>query len=253
MKYLILFFVIMSKCLSIAGANGSGGANSLGGKMIESYIKEPNKLRGYSMFYVQLNILKNKSPDLYAVLSEGLSNSTWYFIPGSLKELSINVTGIPFGSDQTAIQVFKTREIWVDQNKYDSLESDNERATAIAHEALLAGLNSFLKKRHKEVILGAGVVNEPYSDEYFVFRTGETMPDIKSIIRPTASMIMSPNLTEMKPSELLSNLERFGWNLKNERQVVCTQGRPLYRPDIFSFLLAGSKKVFSCTEMLPYK
>lgn len=239
--------------MSIAGANGSGGANSLGGKMIESYIKEPNKLPGYSMFYAQLNILKNKSPDLHAVLLEGLRNSTWYFIPSSLKELSINVTGIPFGSDQTAIQVFKTREIWIDQNKYDSLESDFERATVIAHEALLAGLNSFLKKRHREVLLGAGETSEPYGDEYFVFQTGETMPDIKSIIRPTASMIISSNLTEITPNELLLKLENFGWNLKNERQVVCTQGRPLYRPDIFSFLFAGSKKVFSCTEMLRYK
>ncbi len=253
MKYLVLFFVTMSTCFSLARISDPVSADALDGRVVGSYIIQPNRLSGYSVFYDQLNNLKKISPDLYAVLTEGLLNPKWYFIPSQLYVNSTNQLDIPTDSDQIAVQVFKTREIWFDQNKFNSLKSDNERAKAMAQEAFLAGLNSFLKKRNSRVSLGAGKTNEPNADVYFVFQADETISDIKAIIRPTVELIMSPDLKEMKSDEFLSKLEGLGWNLKKEKQVVCTQGAPLYRFDIISFIFAESKKVFSCTEISSYK
>lgn len=124
----------------------SGGGNILGGKMVESYIIDPMTLSDADALNQRLLILKEKNIDLYTLIKKGLNKPTWYFIPGALKELSENITGIPFVTDQIAIQNFKTNEIWIDQSLYSSeatgLINSTERQKLLVHEAIMGEWNT---------------------------------------------------------------------------------------------------------------
>lgn len=103
--FILSSILIVQKSFAQMGQD-RGGGNMLGGKMIESYIKHPiEDLKDGRALEERLEIVKSKSEDFYSLIIEGLEMTTWYFIPSSLKQLSQNITGIPFSSNQAAIQI----------------------------------------------------------------------------------------------------------------------------------------------------
>ncbi|MFZ3231469.1 MAG: hypothetical protein WA160_14780 [Pseudobdellovibrio sp.] len=207
-----------------------GGGNMLGGKMIESYIKSPlEELKDGRALNERLQIVKSKSEDLYSLLMEGLHMGTWYFIPASLKELSQNITGIPFSSDQTAVQVFSTQEIWVDQSIYSSADPSSdefggsiEREKLLVHESIMAGLNSMM-------------------DGYLIPSSGYfDMEQFKRRVRKLTMIVFDPNLRNLTTDDITKRISQAGFltgsngefyclkELVDEREV--TGVYPTYRP-----------------------
>ena len=191
----------------------SGGGNMLGGRMIESYIVDPTTISDAQALNERLMVIKEKNIDLFSLISKGLIRPTWYFIPGTLKELSENITGIPFTSEQIAIQNFDTNEIWIDETLYKNSQENGlinniERQKLLAHEALLGGYNSFL--------LNIGNTIPSLLDG-----SGITMPKFKKMVRTTVSLIFDPNLKAMTNIEVADHLKDIGWNMKPNGSLIC--------------------------------
>ncbi len=206
----VLFLQIIS--FQTHGGQDRGGGNTLGGKMIESYIKNPKSLYDGTLLDQRLKLLKEKNIDLYSILEKGLRVPLWYFIPGNLKELSETVTGIPFSSEQTAIQSISTNEIWVDQTSYDSLDLDLnskssiEKQKLLAHEALIGGLNSIYFSVDSNL------------DRMLLDK--KSMPEFKKLVRGTIHLLFNPEFESITSKAFFSELKRFGWEIYND-QLIC--------------------------------
>ncbi len=201
-------FVGLSPSLAIEGQD-RGGGNMLGGRMIESYIKAPLiELKDGQALNQRLEIVRSKSEDFYSLITEGLHMATWYFIPASLKELSQSTTGIPFTSNQAAVQVFDTQEIWVDQTMYESADSTQdefggsiEREKLLVHEAIMAGLNSMMN----------GYLTQGIS----------SMKQLKSDVRVLTNIVFDPNLRNMTTAEMMKRIPRMG--SRPDGVIYCVQ------------------------------
>jgi hypothetical protein len=120
------------------GAEGSGGGNTLGGKLVESYNVDLDKLSGYNELYKPvMDTLNAKLPFLGLTFSGDANQIAWYLIPATLKSRSETVTGLPFPSDQVAVQ--KSGEVWIDQDLFNSLDP-SERGKLLLHEVILSEL-----------------------------------------------------------------------------------------------------------------
>lgn len=150
--------------------------------------------------------------DFYSLIIEGLEMATWYFVPSSLKELSQNITGIPFSSSQTAIQVFDTQEIWVDQTSFDSADpaqdefgGSREREKLLVHEAMMAGLNFMM-------------------NGYLVQSLGSvSMEQFKNRIRKLTNIIFDPNLRNMTTEDLVKRISQAGFSTGSNGEVYCVR------------------------------
>jgi hypothetical protein len=118
------------------GTAGGGGGNTLGGKLVESYNVKPSTLPGYDQYFKPiLDAIKAKVPRAGGLMEYTLDSAEWYLIPGMVKPQSEQVTGLPFPSDQVAVQ--KQGEIWIDQDMDEALEP-KEQGKLILHEVVLA-------------------------------------------------------------------------------------------------------------------
>jgi hypothetical protein len=143
----------------IMGGNSGGGANSIDGHLIEDYIKSINSEATYKSKvrpFLQMLHAKLQSNEtgeaafgsndwwhneIQAVIDATPKELTWYFVPGKVKQLTETVTGLPFPSDQVAIQT-PTGEVWVDETLFRSKklspkELENFQTSIILHEILL--------------------------------------------------------------------------------------------------------------------
>lgn len=183
---LCLLSLVLGLQTAVAGGRSDGGGNVLGGKMIESYLVDPTTLPEYSQETApRLQILEGKNHGLAALVRYGIENLAWYFIPADLKELSQDVTGLPFGSTQIAIQNFVTKEAWIDADAYRGLQNDTERAKLLVHEALLARLGPLLP--------------------------ADRLPEFKKRVRMTVNLIFDPQLAKQSQESFANALRKAGW------------------------------------------
>jgi len=207
--FILSSILIVQKSFAQMGQD-RGGGNMLGGKMIESYIKNPiEDLKDGRALGERLEIVRSKSEDFYSLIIEGLEMTTWYFIPSSLKQLSQNITGIPFSSNQAAIQIFDTQEIWIDQTTFNSADplkdefgGSIEREKLLVHEAIMAGLNSML-------------------NGHIVQALDVSMEQFKKRIRKLTNIIFDPNLRNMTTKELLKRISKAGLQTGSNGEVYC--------------------------------
>src|ERR1700692_226845 len=142
-----------------AGGETGGGANSINGKLIDEYFHPISTESAYKSVQSILAVLHAKlqptdnssdvpmgSPDwwrseLQATFDKTPRQLSWYFIPGKVKNLTEPITGIPFPSDQVAVQT-ATGDVWVDEDLFRSknLKPDDLKAlqiSTILHEIVL--------------------------------------------------------------------------------------------------------------------
>lgn len=172
------------------GNSNGGGGNSLDGKMIESFIKDPVfEVPSYQNVVAPLfELLKIKSPCLAKVYQTNINKLTWYFIPARLKGLTESITGIPFLSDQIAVPNMSLHEIWIDLDLFEALDSEVERAKLLVHEAILKS-SSF-------------------------YDIGIPVPPAMatSLARRTTALLFSNKFREMTPEEFTLQYRSLGWN-----------------------------------------
>lgn len=138
---LSILLTLFSAVTAIAGNSSGGGGNALDGKEIESYEKPVNDIAGYS------EVVEPAFVALYKLLPQYSQNLrteplSFYLVPSQLRELGEDVTGLPFPSDQVAIQ--KNREVWIDSDLFDTMGTPQtrkvEEGRLLLHEIVLADL-----------------------------------------------------------------------------------------------------------------
>lgn len=201
---LLMVTLLSAPVVSFAGPGGTGGGNSLAGEMIESYIVDPQDTAAGKILETRLQIVSQKSPDLYALMQIGLADRTWYFLPAKLKQLSQQVTGIPFGSTQTAIQQLERREVWVDSTSYTALKDNTERAKLLAHEALLGGIVSYYSR--------------------FIGNRRMEIDEIKAMVRGTTALVFSSRFLSMSSAEVSEKLHSLGFLTDEQNRILCYSG-----------------------------
>lgn len=131
------------------GTSGvGGGGNTLNGKLIENYVFDITTTPAYKMVVAPLLARfesRFKQGEYVQFLLKSLQLSSaeiaWYMVPTELKELTTNFTGLPFPSEQLAVQT-DAGEVWVDKNMFAKNDL-NEQALLIMHEIVLrAAVNS---------------------------------------------------------------------------------------------------------------
>ncbi len=183
---------------AVEGNSNGGGGNSLGGKLIESYIKDPMfEIPAYSnVVEPMFELLATKSPCLTKVYQTNINKLTWYFIPSRLKELSESVTGIPFLSDQIAVPKMSTNEVWIDSDLFESLDSDLERGKLIIHEAVLKSASVY---SNLDIAVPPAIAT--------------------SLARKTTALLFSNQFQEMTPEQFALRYRSLGWSDSDETLI----------------------------------
>lgn len=118
------------------GPGSSGGGNSVNNIFIENYGVSIEDLAGYKTYFQPLMLdLKKYMPYLADLLTKQAQRTNWYLIPRDIQQLSEKITGLPVQSDQVASQ--GVEEVFISQQKFDSLVDDKNRGVLILHEAVL--------------------------------------------------------------------------------------------------------------------
>ena len=205
MKKIILLGLLMTVSIAQArvGSEGVGGGNTLGGKMVESYIDFPADFKEYeSEVQPVLELIKTKaSPCVAKVIEDYIKNSTWYFVPAEIKQLTQEITGIPFSSSQTSVINIRAEEVWVDSTSYNSLHTDTERAKLLVHDSLEARLS---------------IKIDPFDQN-------NTWIDVKSgdaNARGLVALFFSKNFATMSSDTIAKKINKFIPGL-NENAAIC--------------------------------
>lgn len=129
---------LIATCASIAGHAGpisDGGGNTLNYKLIQSYQMNVINSKAYKSLQPTLDNLKVKLPNLHKALTTKMRDSAFYLVPKKMKTLAGEYTGLPFVSDQLAINKIKTSEIFIDNEIYSKMPAD-EQGRVLLHETL---------------------------------------------------------------------------------------------------------------------
>lgn len=123
------------------GTNSGGGGNSINNQIIESYNKPIEEITGYKDFlFPRLKEIQDKLPNFGLFLTKNLETMSWYVIPARLKTVASEYTGLPFESDQLTVNNIKTKEVFIDEDLFNSLVSQEEKGRHLLHEILEASL-----------------------------------------------------------------------------------------------------------------
>lgn len=137
-----------------AGTVDGGGANGLNSRLIESYkvkssdlpmnqlIKPMMEFLSYSQRYDSGN--EYSFARYYTALKNIIEKHTWYIVPTEGADLGTARHGIPFATDQNAIQNGREVFIFADKFKQAGLVSTLEQEKIILHE-LFMGLKILMK------------------------------------------------------------------------------------------------------------
>lgn len=121
------------------GGNGgthSGGGQSVRGKTLESYNFKVRSSNEYKTIVLPLiQELAKHQPKLASALVHIARERVWYRVPVDLDAIDQRRLGVSFQTSQIARQ--NLGEIWIDDNKYKALESDEERAMLVFHEMVM--------------------------------------------------------------------------------------------------------------------
>ena len=121
---------------AVAGPISDGGGNAVNYKIIESYHKDINDLSSYKNYTLPLlNDLKTKLPHFVNVIEKQQSKMTFYFVPRKNKLLAEKYTGLPFESDQVALNKIESGEVFIDEDLANKM-SPNERGLLLLHEII---------------------------------------------------------------------------------------------------------------------
>lgn len=136
MKHFILILAVVG-ALSSAHAldKDRGGGNIIDNKLVESYQRDITTIPGYKEVVVPvLTSLQKKVPQFGEFLISQSQSFSFYLIPANLHPLAEEVTGLPFPSDQTAIQ--SSNEVWVDSGLFAKM-ARSEQGKLLLHEIIL--------------------------------------------------------------------------------------------------------------------
>lgn len=117
-----------------AGTGDSGGGNSLQGRPLEAYLKDPRSLPAYQEklepVLRNLATFETMSPYLTSILVR----KNWHFIPGPLALLPSERTGATIPTEQVALQDFDS--VWIDIDLFSKMSAEDQ-ARLLLHEVLL--------------------------------------------------------------------------------------------------------------------
>lgn len=126
----------------LRGGDGSGGGNTINGKIIEKYRVDITQTPEYRTFVVPvLTQLKKIYSDFGESLEKVATKKTWYMIPIPIKTLPPKIVGLGHldlrnvDYKQPSIQTLFS--VWTDQNKYNQLGGLREKAEHLLHELAL--------------------------------------------------------------------------------------------------------------------
>lgn len=150
-------FVLLNTLNGFSQTRGTvdgGGANGLNSKLIESYKVKSSDLPTSQLIQPMMDFLRNlqrydsgneyRLDRYYSALKNIIEKHTWYIVPVDVPDLGTERHGIPFSTDQFAIQ--KGREVFIlaDKFKQAGLVSALEQEKIILHE-LFMGLKILMK------------------------------------------------------------------------------------------------------------
>lgn len=127
---------------SAEGTSDSGGGTGIDGKVLESYIVDPEQLPAFKSFVAPLlsnlegseKVKNSNRPKTTQIMKY----KTWYMAPVELTKISKDALGISFvksATQQIAIQTLKA--VWMDQRIYDSM-SMQEQGEFLLHEFVMS-------------------------------------------------------------------------------------------------------------------
>ncbi len=132
----------ISATLAAEGGHSGGGGNSVNSRIVESYIQSVEQIDGYRDFLAPiLEDLHVKLPVFYDFLQSRLTEMTWYMVPARLKPIAQEYTGLPFDSDQLAIQNTETGEVFIDAELFKNMS--NEKGRHLLHELVENSVSNF--------------------------------------------------------------------------------------------------------------
>jgi hypothetical protein len=122
---------------TIVGPNGERTLLDLAGE--KGLAKQFANARWYKVnFRNFMNRIAEASPVFAESLESYIEFNTWYVRPIPVRRVSQELAGSGFSDlDQVAYIVPEGAEIYIDQNKFQGLQDDNQRALLIFHEAVL--------------------------------------------------------------------------------------------------------------------
>ncbi len=201
------------------GTKDGGGANSINGKLIEEYLhpisSEPAYKQSVRPLLAVLNAKlkpaaepgnlqigsqdwwKSELQDLFAASQKDL---TWYFISGKLKQLTEPVTGIPFPSDQVAVQT-AAGEVWVDEDLFRSKKLKPDELLALQASTIV-----------HEIVLRASIKQDVYlayqfHHEYHGLRTqGQIMKQVR-----LTNYYILHELDQVSPADFFDGMISLQW------------------------------------------
>ncbi|MGZ3806010.1 MAG: hypothetical protein ACXVB4_17480 [Pseudobdellovibrionaceae bacterium] len=186
---------------SQGGVNGGGG-NSINGRIIEYYVVDIKKVSGYKEIIVP--ILRNMSlalPQFEALLKTTLSRMTWYIVPASLRPRSNELTGLPFPSDQVAVQ--GNLEVFIDESMFKKLLKSGgkpEQGRLLLHEIIMASTQVSCSLRNEA--------------DPFACMWGIDQSEMHLVTRKTVNFLMrNPNADQ---NTLIEGLKAAGWNFNGK-------------------------------------
>jgi hypothetical protein len=178
------------------GVNGGGG-NSIDGRLIESYVKNIENIDGYKEVIVPvLNHLSMELPGFAYLLKSTVERTTWYIVPKSLKARSEDITGLPFPSDQTAVQ--GDLEVFIDREKFQELfkiAGKQEQGRLLLHELIMASIQVSCTLRNEA---------DPFACIW-----GIDQSKMHTVTRKTVNFLLrNPNADQ---NALINGLKEAGW------------------------------------------
>jgi guanylate kinase len=130
------------KILKRDGNVNSGGGNFLVGKLIQKYRKDVTDLAGYNKGAKPLlTKLAQMYPELSKLIDERMQMLSFYIIPANLVELAEEYTGLPFASQQYAVQKVGEKlshgaEVFIVEDAYYKKFSTQEQGEVLLHETI---------------------------------------------------------------------------------------------------------------------
>lgn len=225
------------------GTTDGGGGNGLKGRVFESYIVEPTKLRGFKEFIQPIidHLDSTYPPDPPNVIpSSGTKTSLmiwfqfkkWYLLPLTLRCADKETLGISFAldsDDQLACQ--NRREVWIDsvKTKYDSdttgpkkRKADREFARLAFHEWIMQLYLMKFEKMSEVIKLFAEATSQKIEQDMVVEQMDKILPpeparplnkDDYAIIRRVTDYIFE-NGTQMTYDQFSQMLKINGFDTR---------------------------------------
>lgn len=126
---------------NLAGGGSDGGGNSYRGKPLESYAKDPATLAAFQkLIQPILQDLESKKTNTNSLhilknfISSVFAQKIWYFVPGPLEHVPIDLLNSAVRTDQAALQGFD--RVWIDEDIWNKMSVDDQ-AKLLLHEAYM--------------------------------------------------------------------------------------------------------------------